>query len=1111
MRSALLPFVERWLPAGRSETADKHAFLMELCRALEVPAPGRAGDGVSSDRAVLDRVVHDIPGPDEAGSASRIDLSKERCFVLQIRQGPGGAPEMRHNAMERARTEAIGLARRVQPRPPFVVLCDIGRSFELHASFDGSSRYRPFPDAQTNRWPFNELPRHADTLRTLWTAPYSLDPSKQVERVTEEAGSVVASFGEALRSIGHPPDAVADFLLACLFAMFAEDLGILSGGAFSRPLEAHWISDPEAFPAGFDQFWWAVADAFGGRPGGQPRGLRLREEHLRELLRVSSYDWSRVDPCLFGQKLASALEPTSGRPLDAPLAPRAHLERLVSPTIEAPLRADWDAARAEACLFLERRDIRAARSAVQDFRRRLAQVQVLDPACDSGALLSVAQSLLQGLDDEAVADLRSLGEAEALHPLVSPTQLRGMEANPRRAEVAQLMLWLGHHQWRSRTREVGRRASGLPPWQARQVEVRDALLEWDARELLLDGSGRPVTLRRRESGRRSPETTPADESAEPVFLEQYVRPRKTEWPRADFIIGSPPFTGWRKMPASLGPGYVTALRAAHSEVPPGADLAAYWWERAAALAREGAIRRFGFILPSSFSPAFESALQGHREKATEPLRIVLAFRNHPLDRQGRILTTIVVAQHARDAFPSRVRLGVLDGATGEASYRSVRHIDAGLSAPLGLDAARPLAANVGLCSRGVWLDGAGFVLNGHELEHDDHAINPVTQLPLVRPYMTGRHLMGKREDRYVIDFFGLDAAQAAGLSPRLFERVAQQVKPAREGRRDRAALRARWWGFGNDARAWRRASAGLARFIATSQIAKHRVFAFLDGAALPDTTLSCIALDDAYFLGVLSSRVHLTWVDAVSGGLFGASRYDKAACFDPFPFPNPTELGKRLVREIAEALDAHRRARQASHPVLTLTGMYNVLSKLRGGLALDDADRHLQRTGEVSVLRQLHDELDRAVLEAYGWPQDAARHEILERAVALNRQRAREEQSGLVRSPRLRRQSADQTDPHTVELSPAEEERRGAPPSEPALDGSVPWPGSLNEQIIAVRDLVAAAPTPCSTAELAAAFRGAKKKVIARILGALAAVGAVTSCTGEAEEPRWTLVEGGWP
>ena len=121
------------------------------------------------------------------------------------------------------------------------------------------------------------------------------------------------------------------------------------------------------------------------------------------------------------------------------------------------------------------------------------------------------------------------------------------------------------------------------------------------------------------------------------------------------------------------------------------------------------------------------------------------------------------------------------------------------------------------------------------------------------------------------------------------------------------------------------------------------------------------------------------------------------ACFDPFPFPACDALAQARIRLISEALDAHRKRVQSQNPGLTLTGMYNVLEKLRANESLNTKEQQIHDAGLVSVLRQLHDDLDAAVFAAYGWPPTLTDAEILERLVALNAERAKEEASGLVR------------------------------------------------------------------------------------------------------------------
>lgn len=265
--------------------------------------------------------------------------------------------------------------------------------------------------------------------------------------------------------------------------------------------------------------------------------------------------------------------------------------------------------------------------------------------------------------------------------------------------------------------------------------------------------------------------------------------------------------------------------------------------------------------------------------------------------------------------------------------------------------------------------------------------------------------------------------------------------------------------------------------------------------------LVCIAMADAYALGVLSSQVHVIWALAAGSrlGVGNDPRYNKSRCFDPFPFPASSPEQQTRIAALAEQLDTHRKRQQAAHPDLTLTGMYNVLAKLRSGEPLTAKDKAIHESGLVAVLRQLHDELDATVLAAYGWS-DLAPNDtdaLLDRLVALNAERSREEAAGHIRwlRPDFQNPSAavdpqkqakmdlPQNPPSTATAPPKPAEKR-------------PWPATLPEQIRAVADQLS--PHPLDEPALAARFtgKGPWKKRLPEILAMLAALGRAKQSDG---------------
>lgn len=138
-----------------------------------------------------------------------------------------------------------------------------------------------------------------------------------------------------------------------------------------------------------------------------------------------------------------------------------------------------------------------------------------------------------------------------------------------------------------------------------------------------------------------------------------------------------------------------------------------------------------------------------------------------------------------------------------------------------------------------------------------------------------------------------------------------------------------------------------------------------------------------------------------------------------------------------------------------MTIMYNVVDRLRSGEALTKAEREVHKLAACGTLRDLHDELDRLVAEAYGWTWPEPSTVILERLVTLHDRRVEEERAGTVPWRRPEYQIARFAKSTETEKDPkAPEADDGtvvvAPPSVRA-----PWPSDAIGQITALSVLTA--------------------------------------------------------
>lgn len=1136
-------FIARWRESGAAERANYQLFLSELCDLLGVDRPQPATADTAADAYVFEK-----PVPLPHGTTGFIDLYRRGRFVLEAKQGsdPVAAGEADgrarrgtavrgtaswDTALEKARRQAQTYARSLPPaelvdggRPPFLIVVDVGNTIELYSEFTRSGgNYVPFPDPHSYRLPLDALRDEAtrERLRAVWTDPLSLDPARRSTRVTRAIARQLADLAKSLEH-DHAPEPVAHFLMRCLFTMFAEDVGLLPERAFTNLLN-DLLNDPGSFKPMVEHLWGTMNTGgfsvvlrqtiprFNGGLFADQEALPLDAEQIGLLIEAARADWRDVEPAIFGTLLERALNPIERHQLGAHFTPRAYVERLVLPTVVEPLRAEWEGVQAAAAQLADAGDERKAIAEVAAFHRRLAATRVLDPACGSGNFLYVTLEHLKRLEGEVLNMLRDLGHGQlslAIESvMVTPQQLLGIEVNPRAAAIAELVLWIGYLQWHLRTRGDVPVAEPIIR-DFHNIERRDAVLEWDAVEPLLDAGGQPVTRWDGRTTKRHPvtgEQVPDETARVPVY--RYLNPRPATWPAAEFVVGNPPFIANRNLRAELSEGYVDALNIAFADIREAADFVMYFWFLAAEKVISKTIRRFGLITTNSIRMLQNQGVV--RRAVDKGARIVFAIPDHPWpsesdDAKVRVSMT-VVGHKDREVGPA-----VLVLASGHDEVATIRgreitaedysvlirtEIPADLSPSTDTTGVVELKSWNYLCHAGMKPYSQKLIITKSDAlrlfksEEDMRLHAP--------PYRNGSDIARYPRGVHVIDFFGKTIEEIRLQYPDAYQYLLIYVKPERAAVRN-PRLRDEWWLFEANRPQLRAALISLGRYIVTVENSPQRYFVFLDSELLPDQKLRVIASDDAYLLGVLSSTIHTIYAFRVGGrqGVANTPVYNTRCC-TTFPFPDPTPAQRERIRELGEQLDAHRKRQQARHPRLTLTDMYNVLAKLRAGEPLTDADRRIHEQGLVSVLRQIHDELDAAVLEAYGWPSALDDDDILERLVALNAERAAEEARGVVRWLRPEYQARDAA-PAATQSTLLEERTAAASPAE-----APPWPGELAAQATAVRAMLVALARPVTADEVAAAFAGkatkARREQVSELLQTLGALGQAR----EAGDGRW--------
>ena len=728
---------------------------------------------------------------------------------------------------------------------------------------------------------------------------------------------------------------------------------------------------------------------------------------------------------------------------------------------------------------------------------------------------------MKRLEGEVLTTLADLGEGQNLLEMqgntVDPHQFLGLEINPRAAAIAEMVLWIGYLQWHFRTH--GHINPPQPVLRAfENIECRDAVLAYDRWEYKMDEeTGRPVMRWDGKTYKKSPTTGEdvPDESAQ-VPEEVYINPSKAEWPEADYVVGNPPFIGKLRMRKALGDGYVSALRTAWNEVPESCDFVMYWWHMAAHAVRKGKILQFGFISTNSIKQTFNRRVVQRHLESKPPLTLAFAIPDHPwVDASDgaavRISMTVGSATESAGVLKSVVSEARTDKDSVEVLLKQkVGKVHANLAIGADTTTSEALIANSNITSMGVMLAGAGFILDQEEAS-DLLAQPHIASSELIHPYRNGRDLTQSPRNAFVVDLYEHDIDEVKTHAPEVYQIVLDRVLPKRAKNRD-AGFREHWWLFGRPRPALRKMIHTLDKYVVTVETAKHRTFQFLQNDIRPDHRLIVFGFSSGANFGILCSRLHCSWALRTGGTLEDRPVYNKSRCFETFPFPEPDEATAKRIGDLAEQLDTHRKRQQEQHTGLTMTGMYNVLEKLRREEELTKKEKEIHEQGLVSVLRELHDDLDRAVFQAYGWddlaerlvghpgattpwpekPEDQqqAEEELLQRLVDLNHQRATEEAQGKIRWLRPDYQAPEET-PEQSEI--ATDQPKTAAPRRPGPDpGSSAkraWPKTLQAQIRAVRDQLAT--TPMDTQTLASHYKRKPEKSVTQVLEALTELGMV--------------------
>ena len=789
-----------------------------------------------------------------------------------------------------------------------------------------------FPGMETVRHeiPVAELDQPAQLRKLQWAffSPAEFRPNRTVDAVTKETADLFQAIVVDMEQHTADSERLARYLNQIVFCLYAEDAGLLPGSPFSQVVHQHYRNPPV-----FDS---AIGSLFEQMAGGGMFGATQIAHFNGDL-------FSNATTVELSETALQRLEEATNRNWRniEPSIFGTLFERALDASKRAHLGAHYTSAD-DIMLVVDPVVMAPLRTEWEEVQREVGNLLVEEDRDTARVRLAAFQ--------------QRLFEVEVLDPACGSGNFLYLALRSLLDLEKQVIDFAAAYDWKDMRPTV-------KPDQMLGLEVNAYAAEL-ARTALWIGyiqwhqnNGFPYD--------HSPVLTPlvSIRRTDAILADgDTVNPQEPEWPPAEFIIGNPPFLGSKLLRGNLGDDYVDAMFALYKgRVPAEADVVCYWFEKARALVADKKARRAGLLATQGIrGGANRRVLQRIKECGD----IFLAWSDQPWILDGAAVHTSIV--------------GFDDGSESsrELDGDTVTSINANLTAGTDLTNARTLMENIGTAFQGPVKVGP-FDIEDSLAQKMIPSPNPhgESNLVVLNPWVNGRDIAERSRGKWIIDFHEMSIDEAS-LYEAPFEFINEHVRPLREKNRD-YQRRTYWWRLGRSGADLKAAVSTLRRFIVTPRVSKYRIFVWVAPDTLPDSAVVAIARDDDYTFGVLHSGIHELWARALGTQLREVEsgfRYTPTTCFETFPFPQPTGEQQEAIAEAARQLNELREgwlnpegAAESELKKRTLTNLYNA---------------------RPTWLQLAHEQLDKAVSEAYGWPDDLADPEILERLLALNLERA---------------------------------------------------------------------------------------------------------------------------
>ena len=943
MSMAATEFAERWKGRGY-ERGESQPFWIDLLSnvfGIETPSDGFI---TFEDHRMVD-ASNFIDGRIRSTKVLIEQKSLGKDLRAGIRQSDGSLL----NPFQQARRYVVSLP--VSEHPRWIVTCNF-------------SEFLVYDMEQPNNEPEQILLENLgkEYYRLMFLVDSKNEHLSKEMQVSMQAGEIVGRIYEALlkQYDDNSPEALRWLNILCVrivFCLYAEDAGVFGHDQFHNFLVTYEVKDlRRALQDLFEvlntptdkrsKYLQEELKAFPYTNGGlfaeEIEIPQFTEELKQTLLQNASldFDWSEISPTIFGAVFESTLNPETRRSGGMHYTSIENIHKVIDPLFLNDLRRELDEILEEK---VEKQRIRKL-NAYQD---RLAALTFLDPACGSGNFLTETYLSLRRLENECIRE-RYHGQAflgfEEVNPVkVSIQQFYGIEINDFAVTVATTALWISEAQMLRETEKIIRRDIDFLPLKSyHNIREGNALrMDWNFIPYK-DGLPSPLPIKSLPSSRTVPGYKPVEkeriEIRPNVHKITYEEEPKEEGliMMYDYIIGNPPFVGARQMNSEQKEDVIHIFGEKWKNVG-NLDYVCCWYMKGFQSTRIGH-PRIAFVSTNSICQGEQVAnlWQPLMEKG---LRIDFAHRTFRWDSEASLkahVHCVIVGFSHKDEKPKELLIYDNDKIT------KADHINAYLmDAPDVFVSSRQQSIcdipSIGIGNKPI--DGGNYLFTKEEME-EFIKVEPKSA-QYFKPWYGSEEFIHQKP-RYCLWLGGCSPAEL-----RQMPHCMKRIEAVREMR------------LASNSAGTRKLADRPTRFHVenmpdtnyiivpkvSSEKRRYVPMGFMSPNVLASDLVFVIPDATLYHFGILESNVHMAWMRAVCGRLETRYRYSKDVVYNNFPWPIPTEEQKAKIELTAQAiLDA-----RALYPDSSLADLYDELTM-------------------PVELRKAHQDNDRAVMQAYGFP-----------------------------------------------------------------------------------------------------------------------------------------------